>query len=119
MNAGTVLRWVGRAWGLASGGLLLLFLFGGRENLRPTAEQAALMLFFPVGVLLGFAVAWRSDLAGGLITVGSLAGFYLAIAALGGAVPTTPYFLLFAGPGFLHLAAALAARRRKPLPAPH
>jgi hypothetical protein len=58
-------------------------------------------------------MAWRRELAGGLITVGSLALFYPVMFALRGRWPTGPYFLLFAAPGFLHLASALIAARRE------
>lgn len=113
MKLETVLRWIARAWGIASGLLLLAFAFGGRENLQFTAATATLFLFFPVGIVVGFVIAWWRELAGGLITVGSLALFYLLMLAWNGSVPRTPYFLLFAAPGFLHIASALIAARRK------
>ena len=113
MKLETVLRWIARARGIASGLLLLAFAFGGRENLRFTAATATLFLFFPVGIVAGFVVAWWRELAGGLITVGSLAMFYLLVFAWNGSVPSTPFFLLFAAPGFLHVASALIAARRK------
>ena len=105
--------WIARAWGIVSGLLLLTFPFGGRENLQFTAATATLFLFFPVGIVAGFVVAWWRELVGGLITVGSLAMFYLLRFVWNGSVPGTPYFLLFAAPGFLHLASALIAARRK------
>src|SRR5262245_1259039 len=112
MRLETVLRWTARAWGIASALLLMAFAFGGREHLRFTAASAAVFLLFPVGVVAGFVVAWWRELAGGLVTVGSLALFYLLLFAWNGWVPTTPYFLLFAAPGFLHVASALIAARR-------
>lgn len=115
MRSQAVLRWIARAWGLASGLLLLAFAFGGREHVRLTAGEAVGFLFFPVGVIVGFAVAWWRELAGGLITVASLALFYLWLFARDGRWPAGPYFLLFAAPGFLHIASArLAARGRAP-----
>src|SRR5262245_20827121 len=111
MRPETVLRWTARAWGIASALLLMAFAFGGREHLRFTAASAAVFLLFPVGVVAGFAVAWWRELAGGLVTVGSLALFYLLLFAWNGLVPSTPYFLLFAAPGFLHVASALIRGR--------
>src|SRR5262249_20274597 len=99
-------------WGIASALLLMAFAFGGREHLRFTAVSAAVFLLFPVGVVAGFVLAWWRELAGGLVTVGSLALFYLLLFAWNGWVPRTPYFLLFAAPGFLHLASALITARR-------
>ena len=81
--------------------------------MRLTSGEALLFLFFPVGVIVGFVVAWSRELAGGVVTVLSLAlfGAYLFVAKgqiLGG------YFFLFAAPGFLHLASALLHHLAKP-----
>ena len=112
MKLETVLRWTARVWGIASSLLLLAFAFGGREHVRFTAAEAIAFLFFPVGVIAGFAVAWRRELAGGLITIGSLTLFYLVLFARAGRCPSGPYFLLFTAPGFLHVASSLIAARR-------
>jgi hypothetical protein len=112
MRLEAVLRWVARAWGAASTLLLLAFAFGGREHVRFTAGEAIAFLLFPVGVIAGFAIAWWRELAGGLVTVVSLALFYVLLFARAGAWPSGPYFLLFAAPGFLHLAGSLIAARR-------
>jgi hypothetical protein len=114
MRLVTVLRWTARVWGIASTLLLLAFAFGGREHVRFTANEAIGFLFFPIGVIAGFAVAWWRELAGGLITMGSLALFYVWLFARDGRLPTGPYFLLFAAPGILHIASALLAARRGP-----
>jgi hypothetical protein len=111
MRPETVLLWAARVWGVASALLLFAFAFGGREHLRFTAGEAVAFLLFPAGVVVGFAVAWRWELAGGLVTVGSLALFVLYVFAWSGRWPG-PYFLLFAAPGFLHVASALLAARR-------
>lgn len=115
MRAESVLRWTARAWGLASGLLLFAFAFGGREHVRFTAGEAVGFLFFPVGVVAGFAIAWRRELAGGLVTVGSLALFYLWVFVRAGRLGIGPYFLLFAVPGFLHIISALMAALRPPI----
>jgi hypothetical protein len=112
MKVDTALRWTARTWGVASALLLIAFAFGGGEHLRFSAREAIAFLFFPVGVVAGFAIAWWRDLIGGLVTVGSLALFYVYLFGLGGGLPASPYFLLFAAPGFLHIAVALLAGRR-------
>ena len=98
--------------GIAGALLLLAFAFGGREHFRFTAAEAVGLLLFPVGVIVGFAVAWRRELVGGLVTISSLILFFLWLFARGGSSRGTPYFLLFAAPGFLHVASALIAGRR-------
>jgi hypothetical protein len=106
------LRWTARVWGIASALLLLAFAFGGREHVRFTAGEAIGFLFFPIGLIVGFAVAWWRELAGGLITMGSLALFYVWLFARDGRLPAGPYFLLFAAPGILHIASALLGARK-------
>lgn len=101
------MRWTARIWGIASALLLFAFVFGGHEHLRFTAAEAVAFLFFPVGVVVGFGIAWWRERTGALITLGSLGLFYLVSGALG--KPLSPYFLLFAAPGFLHLASAVLA----------
>src|SRR5688572_6196207 len=66
---GAILRWTARVWGIASTLLLLAFAFGGREHLRFSMIEAVAFLFFPLGIIAGFAVAWRRELAGGLVTI--------------------------------------------------
>lgn len=46
--------------------------------------------------------------------MGSLAAFYLWLFARDGRLVGGPYFLLFAAPGFLHIAVALLAMRGRP-----
>jgi hypothetical protein len=113
MRPGTGLRWIARAGGLASAVLLLAFAFGGREHFRLTWAEAVGFLFFPVGVVAGFALAWRREMAGGLLTLSSLALFYMWLFARSGRLPGGPYFLLFAAPGLLHVASALLAGREE------
>ena len=99
MKPEAVLRWTARAWGVASALLLLAFAFGDREHIRLTAGEAVGFLFFPVGVIAGFAIAWLRELVGGLVTVGSLALFYLWLFAQDGRLPAGPYFLAVCRPG--------------------
>jgi hypothetical protein len=61
------------------------------------------LLFFPLGVVTGMAIAWWKEGAGSVITVASLVGLYLVYGYLlrnhvGGWV-----FIVFAAPGFLFL----------------
>jgi hypothetical protein len=69
------------------------------------------LLFFPGGLIAGFMVAWWRERTGGLITVVSLAFFYIWIFCRDGSTPGSPYFLLFALPGLVHLLSDYIARR--------
>ena len=111
MQPNVVLRWIARVWSIASILFILPFLLP-REFGSPTASEVVGLLLFPVGVVLGFVVAWRREGVGGAITVGSLALFYLWMFARDGRLPTGPYHLLLAAPGFLYIAGALLWRSR-------
>jgi hypothetical protein len=106
-----VLRWAARIGSVPTLWLLTLFLFGGLEPGLPTLKEAVAMAFFPFGVMAGMVWGWRNELVGGLISVISLAVFYVVMVTLGGRFPGGPYFLIFASPGFAFLACGLLARR--------
>jgi hypothetical protein len=99
-----VLRWIARVWSIASFAVIAAFAFG-EGGRGPNVRELVALAFFPVGVLVGLAVAWWREGLGGAIAIGSLAGFYLWIMVLGGRPPAGPYFLLLAAPGFLFLIA--------------
>ena len=112
-NDAAVCRWIrriARTWGIASALLLLVFAFGGHEHLRFSVGEAIGFLLFPVGVIVGFVIAWFRELIGGLVTVGCFFLFSLLLLAWSGRWPGI-YFILFAAPGFLHIASFILARR--------
>jgi hypothetical protein len=112
-------RWSARLLSIASTALLLLFLLGGRETLKVTGRQWLGFVFFPVGIIVGFAVAWWKEGLGGSICIGSLLTFYLIfVGLLGGNLARGLWFLVFAIPGFLFLAAYAISRARR-LPETH
>ena len=104
----TAIRWVARAWSIASIGFVLLMFIGSglEEGFNPaqfTFRDRVGLFFFPFGVRLGMIVAWRWDGLGGGITVGSLLAFYAALRVMDGRFPRGPYFALLAVPGILFL----------------
>jgi hypothetical protein len=112
-------RWSARLLSIASTALLLLFVLGGRETLEFTIRQSLAFVFFPVGIVVGFAVAWWKEGLGGGISVVSLLIFYLIfVFLLRGNPARGMWFLVFAIPGFLFLAAYAISRARR-LPETH
>ena len=84
---------------------LLLMLFAG-EGFHPSkisANEWAGLLFFPIGVVIGMAIAWWKEGVGSVITLGSLIGFYLVWGYLLRNHIGGWWFLVFASPGFLFL----------------
>lgn len=111
----TFLRWTARLWSLLAIAFVLAFMIGEELNLaRFTPHELVLFAFFPVGVCAGLVLAWRHELAGGTVTVASLAAFYLANRAFSGRFPGGLAFLAVAAPGLLFLCwAALTAPARR------
>jgi hypothetical protein len=110
-----VIRWTARILSIISTTLLLLFMFGGREAFdvsKLTAREWLGLAFFPFGVIVGFVVAWWKEGLGGGITVLSLLAFYLVFALLWNRGFPGWWFLVFAFPGLLFLAAHLLSRSR-------
>ncbi|MDX1520967.1 MAG: hypothetical protein R3264_05035 [Anaerolineae bacterium] len=68
-----------------------------------TLPEAVLLLFFPVGIVLGLILAWSWAGLGGSLAAGSLIAFYWLHFIWYGNVPRGPYFALVAAPGFLFL----------------
>jgi len=113
-------RWSARLLSIASTALLLLFVFGEKfEVSKVTGRQWLAFVFFPLGIVVGFAVAWWKEGLGGGISVVSLLIFYLIfVLLLGGNIARGAWFLVFALPGFLFLAAYAVTRARR-LPEAH
>jgi hypothetical protein len=113
-------RWSARLLSLASTVMLLLFVFGEKfEASKVTGRQWLALVFFPLGIVVGFAVAWWKEGLGGGITVVSLLIFYLIfLLLLRGNLARGAWFLVFAIPGFLFLAAYAISRARR-LPQTH
>ena len=106
-----LVRWIARVLSLAILFLLMLFMFGNdgvTGSVRPTSTEWAGLVFFPIGVALGFLIGWKNELLGGIISVGSLACFYLIYGlGLTGHLPGGVWFVGFTLPGFLFLAYGL------------
>jgi len=103
------LRWIARLLSVASLGFILLFVFGEASGwLSVRLEDLVGLVFFPFGLMLGLVLAWRRELSGGLIAVGSIACFYLIYGlAINRAIFQGWWFLVLAIPGFLFVLYAL------------
>lgn len=61
------------------------------------------LIFFPIGVIIGMAIAWWKEGLGAAITVASLLGFYLVYGYFMRYHVAGWVFIVFASPGFLFL----------------
>lgn len=107
-----ILRWAARLLSLATALLLALFFLGEGVQISDLAGLEFIgLLFFPVGLLIGFAVGWRNELIGGNISVLSIAAFYFGYELIAsGRLPSGFSFALFTIPGLLFLAYGLVDR---------
>lgn len=106
------LHWSARVLSLVSTMVIVLFLVGERfEISRIAAREWVGLLLFPLGVIVGFAVAWWKEAIGAAITIACLLGFYLVYGlVLNGRINQGWAFLIFASPGFLFLLSWLRSR---------
>jgi len=113
-------RWSARILSVASTAMLLMFVFG--EPFEPSkiaGRELLAMVFFPLGIIVGVVVAWWKEGLGGGITIASLLIFYLIfVTLLREDLARGVWFLVFALPGFLFLAAYAISRARR-LPEAH
>jgi hypothetical protein len=109
MNAASLFQWIARITSLASLAFIVMMALG--EGGVPTTAEAVGLLLFPVGVLGGLLVAWRRELLGGLLSLASLALFYLWVLSRSGHLPAEPYFALVAAPAMPFLLSWLLMRR--------
>jgi glucose-6-phosphate-specific signal transduction histidine kinase len=73
-----ILRWIARLLSIATIGFISLFLFDRESNWSDVRPQEMIgLVFFPFGLMFGLMLAWRRELAGGLVSVASIILFYL------------------------------------------
>jgi hypothetical protein len=107
-----IFRWTARVWSLGSIGIILAFAIG--ESFNPTAlslKEALLFACFPAAVLAGLALSWKWPVAGGLLTILGLLGFYSLHRVLAGRFPSGFAFILIALPGWLFILSELLVPR--------
>ncbi len=114
------LHWSARVLSLVSTFVIVLLFVGERfEISRIAAREWVGLLLFPLGVIVGFAVAWWNEGIGGAITTASLLAFYLVYGLLlRGNINQGWAFIVFASPGLLFLLSWLRSHSTKP-PALH
>ncbi|HEX7296365.1 MAG TPA: hypothetical protein VF251_11460, partial [Pyrinomonadaceae bacterium] len=98
-----IVRWTARVLSVFSTFVLMQFLFGEPFNFeKVTPTQWLGLALFPVGLIIGFAVAWWREALGGSITIGSLLAFYVVFTTLmHQSLSNGGWFFVFGIPGFL------------------
>jgi hypothetical protein len=110
----TGFRWLARIASVVSIALLLLFFNGFHPSQVRPSEWIGLA-FFPFGVVLGMLISWKREFEGSLVSLGSLAAFYLVYGLmLTGRLPGGVAFVAFTIPAFLFLAAWLMQKMTGP-----
>lgn len=90
------------------------------ERAFPTPLEWFQLSFFPIGLCIGYVVAWRWHLAGGVISLACMVAFFVVMSASGSPVHGVAAFYPFAVPGLLFLLYSYLARgRRHAAPGPN
>ena len=103
------LRRTARVWSALSVALIVAFIVG-EWSLPSEPTEWMGFAFFPFGISVGMLLAWRHESIGGLLTLGSLAAFYLFHLVTTRAFPSGIAWVVFAAPGFLFVLASLLSR---------
>lgn len=90
-----------------------MFMFGGSEHLNATPKETIALLFFPIGLVVGFGIAWWKPLVGSIFSIVSLSIFYGWMYVASGGFPGGPYFALFALPAALFLVDGMLQRKQQ------
>lgn len=83
--------------------LLMIFTSEGFHPSEISTNEWIGLLFFPIGIVTGMAIAWWKEGLGSVVTLGSLLGFYLVWGYLLRNHIGGWWFVVFAAPGFLFL----------------
>jgi hypothetical protein len=105
-----VVHWVGCLLGTALVLMFAMFAFGGHEAPPPLSLQMASLVLALIGYLLG----WWNDLAGGIVSLVGMVGFYALNYAAAGNFPEGWVFPLCFVPGVLMVIAGLLKRANRP-----
>ena len=105
-------RRVARVWTVLSILLVGVFALGeilGLGGPGPTLREWVGLALWPIGVVIGLAVAWHHEEGGGFLALGSLIGFYGWSLVGSGHFPQSPLFLLVAAPALLFFVAGFVS----------
>jgi hypothetical protein len=108
----SVVRWIARAWSIATILLVLAFIIG--EGFNPKLFKPTELLgfiFFPIGICLGLVISWWKEGLGAIIVVASLVAFYIVNFITAGTFPKGWAWEVFAAPGFLFALCWYRSRR--------
>jgi hypothetical protein len=110
-----VLLWIARIVGTAVLVFLLLFTVGSLVNPGdsvPSGVEWVGLALFPAGLCVGYAVAWRWQLAGGLVSLGCMVLFLVTLVVFQDD-ELEPIFLNFSIPALLFILYGILASRTR------
>lgn len=110
-----IVRWIAKVLAVALAAMLMLFFIGeaatgGINSLTGLSLGEFLMFLTLLGVLAGLLLGLKWELFGGVLTIGSMAAFYLLDYLFTGDFPDGPFFLILISPSFLFLYLAFKVR---------
>ncbi len=109
-----VFLWVARGLSALVILLFVLVLVAGlvdRSEPLPTGREWLELSLFPIGMCVGYALGWRWQLLGGVVSLGCIASFLMMMALRGNSVFGVPAFYFLAIPGVLLLLYGVLSHR--------
>jgi hypothetical protein len=107
-------RWGARAWSILSVIYVLIAAAGGsfeNQGPGPAGHEWVGLALFPIGVLIGLALAWFWEGFGGVFALACLVAFYALNLIRSGSLPHSPFYLWVGVPSIIFIAAWLQTRR--------
>lgn len=110
-----IMRLIARIWaGVMLAFMLFMFIAHIIEDgIGPALDfspRDSLMMVSMVLSVLGLALAWKWERPGGILTLASMAAFYIINFAFDGNFPRGPVFLIIALPGVLFILSSLESQ---------
>jgi hypothetical protein len=93
--------------------MTVLMILAGFDPAGLKIREWILAAFFPLGLVFGLILGWRQEKLGGLIALGSLAGFYVVSLVFAPGLHKGLAMVVLALPGLLFVLSALVAQSRK------
>ena len=109
-----VFLWIARIFGLLFVALVLVIGITAALNPNepsPTPREWVGIIFFPIGVCVGYVIGWRWQLLGGSVALGSFVAFFAWLVIERDGIRAWPVFVLFAIPGLLFVFSWFVSRR--------
>lgn len=111
-----VLTWLGRTLSLVLGFILILFVINDFQTTHLAKLHTpdwVLSIFFPIGALIGFAMSWKNEMLGSIISIVGMLCFFGANYFLNDSLPKVAQIVFFNLPAYIFFISSFLNSREK------